>query len=49
MEYYGTLGRACWDRPVLDRLFQAGMTGARLNLSHVGLDRCRGMGQASTS
>ena len=40
MEYYGTLGRACWDRPVLDRLFQAGMTGARLNLSHEGLDRC---------
>ena len=37
MEFYGTLGPACSDRAVLDRLFAAGMTGARLNLSHTSL------------
>ena len=37
MEFYGTLGPACSDRTVLDGLFAAGMTGARLNLSHTSL------------
>ena len=33
MEFYGTLGDACWERETLEKLFRAGMTGARLNLS----------------
>ena len=37
VEIYGTLGPACSDTQTLARLFAAGMTGVRLNLSHVGL------------
>lgn len=40
MEFYGTLGSSCADEEILYRLFQAGMTGARLNLSHAGLAEC---------
>ena len=40
MEFYATLGGACSHRAVLDRLFAAGMTGARLNLSHTTLAQC---------
>ena len=40
MEFYGTLGGSCQSRDVLDQLFQAGMTGARLNLSHITLSAC---------
>ena len=40
MEFYATLGAACSKAEVLDRLFRAGMTGARLNLSHTALSRC---------
>lgn len=40
LERYGTLGPACQDEEVLFRLFEAGMTGVRLNLSHVDLDGC---------
>lgn len=40
MEFYGTLGGSCQSRDVLDQLFQAGMTGARLNLSHTTLAAC---------
>ncbi len=40
MEYYGTLGPSCQDAETLSALFREGMTGIRLNLSHVGLDRC---------
>lgn len=40
MEFYGTLGGSCQSRDVLDQLFQAGMTGARLNLSHTTLSAC---------
>lgn len=40
MEYYGTLGRSCSQKDTLVKLFQTGMTGARLNLSHTGLDAC---------
>ena len=43
MEFYGTLGTACQSRELLDRLFQAGMTGIRLNLSHTGLAPCAGL------
>ena len=37
VQIYGTLGPACSDTGTLARLFEAGMTGVRLNLSHVGL------------
>ena len=40
MEYYGTLGQSCSQKDTLVKLFQAGMTGARLNLSHTGLAAC---------
>ena len=39
VQIYGTLGPACSDTKTLAALFQAGMTGVRLNLSHAGLDR----------
>ena len=39
VQIYGTLGPACSDTKTLEALFQAGMTGVRLNLSHAGLDR----------
>ncbi len=34
MEYYGTLGPSCRDPRVLRAMFQNGMTGMRMNLSH---------------
>ncbi len=34
MDYYGTLGPSCADRETLQAMFDAGMTGVRLNLSH---------------
>lgn len=34
MEYYGTMGPACSRAEVLREMFEAGMTGVRLNLSH---------------
>ena len=37
VQIYGTLGPACSGTETLARLFEAGMTGVRLNLSHVGL------------
>lgn len=40
MEFYATLGQPCASRDVLDRLFQAGMTGIRVNLSHTSLSQC---------
>lgn len=40
MEFYATLGGSCQSRDILDPLFQAGMTGARLNLSHTSLPHC---------
>lgn len=42
MELYGTLGPACADAETLGRMLDAGMTGARLNLSHTGLDGAAG-------
>lgn len=40
LEIYGTLGPKCQDTAILEQLFCAGMTGVRLNLSHVDLDDC---------
>lgn len=37
IDIYGTLGPACSDTDTLEAMFQAGMTGVRLNLSHIGL------------
>ena len=36
-EIYGTLGPACADRAILQQMFEYGMTGMRLNLSHMSL------------
>lgn len=38
MQYYGTLGPACGDVKILEKMFRAGMTGIRLNLSHGDLE-----------
>ena len=40
MEYYATLGDPCarWD--IMEQLFEAGMTGIRVNLSHTSLAKC---------
>lgn len=40
MEFYATLGTACAERATLARLFDEGMTAARVNLSHTTLDAC---------
>lgn len=40
MEYYATLGDSCARRELLDRMFQAGMTGIRVNMSHTSLGKC---------
>lgn len=40
MDYYATLGDPCAKRDILDKLFQAGMTGVRVNLSHTSLKQC---------
>ena len=37
MEFYGTLGTSCAKREILMEMLRAGMTGVRLNLSHVSL------------
>ena len=34
MDFYGTLGPACCLHSVLSRMYEEGMTGVRLNLSH---------------
>lgn len=37
MDIYGTLGPSCAEGPILVQMFQNGMTGIRLNLSHISL------------
>ena len=37
---YGTLGPACGQQEILEKMFACGMTGMRLNLSHTGLAGC---------
>lgn len=41
MDYYGTLGPSCQEEMVLYHMFQEGMTGLRLNLSHKPLAACK--------
>lgn len=38
MEFYGTLGPTCCEPVILKKMFDAGMTGIRLNLSHSSLE-----------
>ncbi len=38
MEFYGTVGEACCRQEVLEKMFQAGMTGVRINMSHQSLE-----------
>lgn len=40
MDFYGTLGPSCQEEPILFEMFQEGMTGLRLNLSHKPLTAC---------
>lgn len=40
MDFYGTLGPSCQEETVLYQMFQEGMTGLRLNLSHKPLAAC---------
>ena len=40
MDFYATLGASCAQREILLSMFQAGMTGVRLNLSHTRLEEC---------
>lgn len=42
MKIYGTLGPACGDEAVLKQMFEHGMTGIRLNLSHTTLHDASG-------
>ena len=41
IEYYGTLGPGCAREDILVSMFEAGMTGIRLNLSHKSLEESR--------
>lgn len=41
IDIFGTLGPACDDTGILTKMFAAGMTGIRINLSHVFLAECR--------
>lgn len=43
MELFGTLGPSCARADVLERMLRCGMTGMRLNLSHVSLEESRPM------
>lgn len=41
-DIYGTLGPSCSDTDTLEAMFRAGMTGVRLNLSHITLPQAAG-------
>ncbi len=47
-EIYGTLGPACADAAILEQMLHLGMTGVRLNLSHVTLLEAEGELEALT-
>lgn len=40
MKFYGSMGPSCQSVEVLEKLFKAGITGMRLNLSHKSLSEC---------
>jgi pyruvate kinase len=40
IDIYGTLGPSCSDERMLEKMFAEGMTGIRINLSHVALSDC---------
>lgn len=40
VDIYGTLGPSCATQEILQKMFAHGMTGVRLNLSHVSLVQC---------
>jgi pyruvate kinase len=40
MDFFGTLGPACCTKDVLREMFDVGMSGVRLNLSHTSLTEC---------
>ena len=42
VKIYGTLGPACEKTEILEEMFSLGMTGARLNLSHIALPQAAG-------
>ena len=46
LEIYGTLGPACANADTLEKMLEAGMTGVRLNLSHVTLAEAEPMVEA---
>ncbi len=46
MDIYGTLGPRCADAETLERMLRLGMTGVRLNLSHVTLPESAAMVEA---
>ena len=37
LEIYGTLGPSCCDKETIKKMFELGMNGMRLNLSHCNL------------
>ena len=41
VDIFGTLGPACDDEKILEKMFAVGMTGIRINLSHVMLSDCK--------
>ena len=43
VKIYGTIGPACRDTEILKRMFQEGMDGVRLNLSHTSLEEAKAM------
>ena len=40
VDVFGTLGPSCRDEKVLSEMFREGMTGIRINLSHIMLKDC---------
>ena len=41
IDVFGTLGPSCSDEKILEAMFREGMTGIRINLSHVMLKQCK--------
>lgn len=41
VKIFGTLGPACHETKMIEEMFQMGMSGMRLNLSHVDLEDCK--------